>query len=142
MSGRGDAQPLFIAVLWVLGVVSIANGAWMLAHAWSWFSWIPGVTDTGDVNAHLVHDVGIAYAVCGIGLVWCARNPMRGWPVFVGVALFFAGHALGHVVEILAGALPASHWLIDLPLVFAPALLLVWLAVPARWARLSGASSV
>lgn len=134
----GSPHAVFIALLWVLGVVNLANGAWMLAHAWSWFSWIPGVTDTGDVNAHFVHDVGVVYAICGYGFIWCARHPSIARPVFLGITLFFVGHALGHVFEILLGALPSDHWLIDLPLVFAPALLLCWLAMPARWRRLAG----
>lgn len=118
---------------WVLGVVSLLNATWMLLHAWSWFAWIPGVTDTGDANAHFIHDVGIAYAVCGAGLLWCTRGAPGARPVYLGVTAFFVGHALGHVLEILLGALPPSHWLIDLPLVFAPALALAWFALPGHW---------
>lgn len=122
-----------------LGLIFIANGIWMMAHAWSWFHWIPGVTDTGVANAHFIHDVGIAYAVCGLGLMWCARNAGQARPVFIGVMLFNAGHALGHVAEILTGQLPASHWLIDLPLVFLPAALLVLAVMPKNWQRLTQA---
>ncbi len=52
------------------------------------------------------------------------------------MTLFTSGHALGHVAEILAGLLPAAHWLVDLPLVFAPALLLLWLSRRAQWEAL------
>lgn len=127
----------FVAFLQVMGAVSLANGAWMLAHAWSWFTWLPGVMDTGAVNAHFIHDVGIAYAVCGAGLLWCARNLGAARPVFIGVTLFFVGHALGHVAEILAGMLPPRHWWVDLPLVFAPALALGLLALPGNWRRVT-----
>lgn len=136
--GSGSAHPLFVATLRLLALASSANGLWMLLHAWSWFSLIPGVANTGEANAHLIHDVGVAYLVCGIGLFWCARDPRRAHAVFVGVTLFFVGHAIGHMIEILFGLLPHSHWLIDLPLVFGPAILLAWLAMPARWRRLSG----
>lgn len=128
--------PPFRWFLWLLGGVSLGNAVWMLAHGWSWFDFIPGMTDTGPANLHLVHDVGVAYAVAGLGLLWCARTGRAAYPVFVGVTLFFAGHALGHVVEILAGLLPHSHWWIDLPLVFLPAVLLAGAAVPGIWHRL------
>lgn len=127
----------FVAFLWLMGAVSLANGAWMLAHAWSWFTWLPGVMDTGAVNAHFIHDVGLAYALCGAGLIWCARNLAAARPLFVGITLFFVGHALGHVAEILAGQLPARHWWVDLPLVFAPAAALGLLALPAGWRRVT-----
>lgn len=126
------------AVRWVvcgLALVSAGNALWMLGHAWSWFRWVPGVADTGEANAHFIHDVGIVYLLCAAGMIWCMRNPLRGYPVMVGISLFFAGHALGHVVEILIGQLPHSHWIIDLPLVFAPALLLTVLVAPPVWTR-------
>lgn len=130
-------QNHFKLFLNLLGLISLANGIWMMVHAWSWFEWIPGVTDTGEANAHFIHDVGIAFSVCAIGLFWCARNLSIARPVYLGVTLFIAGHALGHVVEIVAGLLPHTHWLIDIPLVFLPAVLLVLAAVPANWRRLT-----
>jgi hypothetical protein len=93
----------FVAFLWLMGLASLANGAWMMAHAWSWFTFLPGVIDTGAVNAHFIHDVGIVYAIAGGGFIWCARNLIAARPVFIGITLFYAGHALGHVAEILAG---------------------------------------
>lgn len=119
------------------GLVSLANGIWMMVHAWSWFEWIPGVTDTGEANAHFIHDVGIAFTVCAIGLFWCIRNLAIARPVYLGITLFITGHALGHVVEIIAGLLPHSHWYIDIPLVFLPAVLLALAALPNNWARLT-----
>ena len=127
----------FRAFLNLLGVISLGNGLWMIVHAWSWFEWIPGVTDTGEANAHFIHDVGIAFTVCAIGLFWCARHLDIARPVFLGITLFIAGHALGHVVEIIAGLLPHSHWYIDIPLVFLPACLLILAALPKNWARLT-----
>lgn len=121
----------------ILATISLANGLWMMAHAWSWFEWIPGVSDTGTANAHFIHDVGIAFAVCAIGLYWSARHLDIARPVYLGITLFIAGHALGHVVEIITGLLPHSHWYIDIPLVFLPAALLVTAALPKNWARLT-----
>lgn len=126
----------FVAFLWVMGGVSLANGLWMLAHAWSWFTWLPGVMDTGAVNGHFIHDVGIVYALSGAGLIWCARNLAAARPVYIGITLFFALHAVGHVAEILLGQLPPRHWWVDLPLVFAPALALSLLALPGSWRKI------
>lgn len=130
-------HPGLKAFLWALALVSVANALWMIGHAWSWFEWLPGVTDTGEPNAHFIHDVGIVYLVCALGFVWSTRNADRARPVMVGITMFFAGHALGHVVEILVGQLPHSHWHIDIPLVFAPALALVIIVSPSVWPRLT-----
>lgn len=132
-------RPIRLA-LWLLALVSAGNALWMLGNAWSWFQRIPGVADTGTANAHFIHDVGIVYLLCALGLVWCTRNVARAYPLFVGISAFFVGHALGHVAEILAGALPHSHWLIDVPLVFVPALFLGALALPPVWRRLTMAA--
>lgn len=128
-----------IAKVILLGIALVAagNAAWMLAHALSWFAWIPGVDDTGTPNAHFIRDVGIAFAVAAGGLVWVVRNPKRGYPVLVGITLFVVGHALGHVVEILTGILPLDHWWVDFPLVFAPAIALGIIAWPSVWRRLN-----
>ncbi|MDD9892074.1 MAG: hypothetical protein OXT49_00995, partial [Gammaproteobacteria bacterium] len=75
----------FRAFLNLLGVISLGNGLWMIVHAWSWFEWIPGVTDTGEANAHFIHDVGIAFTVCANGLFWCARQLDISRPVFLGI---------------------------------------------------------
>jgi hypothetical protein len=48
----------------------------------------------------------------------------------LGTNNFFVGHALIHVVDIISGYLPPSHWLIDAPSVFVPAILRVILSFP------------
>ena len=48
-------------------------------------------------------------------------------------ALFFGTHALLHVFDTLRGAVDATHWLLDLPGVYLPAVVLVVLA--RRFAR-------
>jgi hypothetical protein len=51
--------------------------------------------------------------------------------VHLAITAFFTGHALIHLVDIMSGRLPHSHWLIDTPGVFLPAALMILLAVPA-----------
>jgi hypothetical protein len=56
--------------------------------------------------------------------------------VHLGLTLFFLGHALIHLADLLTGRLPGAHWLIDAPLVFAPALLLMISSAPSVRRRL------
>jgi hypothetical protein len=120
----------------LLGVIMITNGLWMVFSALPWFTHIPAdMAATGIPNSHLIHDVGIAYIVFGIGLVWSASNLERCRPVYLGVMLFMTGHAIGHAVEILVGQLPPSHWWIDFPLVFLPGIILAILALPQVWSK-------
>lgn len=118
-----------------IALISIGNAFWMLGGAWHWFERIPGVADTGAPNGHLIHDVGLVYSLFGCALLWVLRAPAQRHAVFVVAALFYAGHALGHVAEILVGQLPHTHWSIDLPLVFMPGLALALLAPPCIWSR-------
>ncbi|HEX8500521.1 MAG TPA: hypothetical protein VF659_08025 [Pyrinomonadaceae bacterium] len=125
----------------VFCLFSLANAAWMLASPLTWYEHFPAaVPHTGPFNPHFVRDIGVAYFVAGLGFGWCARNLGRSRPAHVGLTVFFVGHALIHLGEILAGRLPASHWLIDAPGVFAPALLLLVLAVPSVRGRAGGAA--
>lgn len=116
------------AVGWVLrvtGLVMLGNGLWMLAHAFHWFWNIPAaLPDTGVPNGHLIRDVGLAYIVFGAALAWSTFRLAERRAVYLCATAFVLGHALVHVAEILLGALPPSHWLIDLPLVLLPGVLL------------------
>jgi hypothetical protein len=95
---------------------------------------------TGEPNGHLIRDVGFAYIVFGFALNWCALQLEYRRPVFLMVSFFMVVHALGHVVEILIGLLPTTHWWIDFPLVLFPGLILGVLAIPRVWASLVGDS--
>jgi hypothetical protein len=121
----------------IAGILSLANGVWMISFPLLWYSDIPAaVPHTGPFNAHFVRDIGVAYTVAGLGFGWCALRLDRSRPVHWGLTLFFGGHALVHVIDIMTGYLPRSHWLIDAPSVFIPALLLLVLSVPAVRRRL------
>ncbi|MBM3289825.1 MAG: hypothetical protein FJY92_06700 [Candidatus Hydrogenedentes bacterium] len=126
-------MPAIGVVFVVLGLLSVANGGWMLAHAPTWYDSMPGVTDVGPYNGHFVRDIGLAYAVSGVGFVWCAFNLRRCWPVVVGQALWATGHAVLHVLDMFAGRLPLTHWIVDAPGVLLPGLVLGLLAMPAVW---------
>jgi hypothetical protein len=123
-------------LFWVIGLLNLANGLWMLAAPGGWYEHLPAaVPDTGPLNVHFVRDIGAAFVT--IGAAFCAAAPRapehRG--VVLAAALFYVLHALVHVADIASGRLPAHHVLIDLPGVFVPAILLVVLALPRWWSR-------
>ena len=137
----GDRKMVIKLVLRIVGAVMIANGVWMVARAIEWFFHVPAdMTATGEPNGHLIRDVGFAYIVFGVALSWCSLELQSRRPVFLMVTFFMVAHALGHLVEILLGSLPASHWLIDFPLVFLPGLILGALAIPSVWKRFCGST--
>lgn len=116
----------------VLGAGSVVNGLWMLAAPAHWFATIPGATDTGPLNQHLVRDYGICYLVVGTAI---AAGLARGFTygLHLAVTAFFAGHALLHVWDMIAGRLGHEHWAADFPGVFLPALLLMVMSLPFAW---------
>ena len=122
-------------------LLSLLNGAWMLSSPLSWYTDFPAaVPHTGPFNPHFVRDIGVAYLVAALGFGWCALRPGRCRPVHIGLTVFFVGHALIHLAEILAGHLPGAHWLVDAPGVFVPALLLLILTVPSVRRRMGEAA--
>ncbi len=120
----------------VLGGGSVVNGLWMLAAPTHWFATIPGAADTGPLNPHLVRDYGICYFIVGASVL---AGLARGFPygLHIAVTAYFGGHALLHAWDILAGRLPAHHWVMDFPGVFLPALLLLVMSLPFAWERKS-----
>jgi hypothetical protein len=113
-------------VLLVLGVGMLANGIWMLADPGRWYQDLPaGVPDYGPLNIHFVRDIGCAFITVGVALVWGARRPALRFPLTVMATLFLVAHALLHVHDTARGIVDSHHWWLDLPGVYAPALVLV-----------------
>jgi hypothetical protein len=132
---RAEIDPWAWA-LGIFGVANLANGAWMLGAPADWYERLPAaVPDTGPFNAHFVRDVGSAFAVMGCALLAAAVRPALRVAALAGVSLFYVLHALVHVTDTVAGRLPASHWAIDAPGVYVPAVLMLvttWAASRAR----------
>lgn len=127
-------------VLGFFAVGSLANGAWMLADPAGWYTTLPAaVPDTGPLNVHFIRDIGGAFVVMGVGLVVAALRPALRLPMVLVTALFYWLHALIHVTDTMAGRLPSSHWAIDFPGVYLPAILLVVVAVKLFGQRSSAA---
>jgi hypothetical protein len=123
-------------VLLVAGAGSVANALWMLAGPMHWYRELPAaVPDTGPFNPHFVRDIGCAFLAVGIAQVWAAFSPGWRYPLVTVSALFLVGHALLHVYDTAVGNLPHSHWWLDLPGVYLPAVVLAAAAFAARPSR-------
>jgi hypothetical protein len=120
------------AVALVLGIALGSNGAWMLAAPEHWYLHIPGVVATGPANLHFIRDIGCAYVVAGVCLVWLAVEPRRSWPAAFAGGGFLTLHALLHVWDTAAGREHANRLLTEFPTVILPAILVLWLAWPPR----------
>ena len=120
-------------VLLSLGVLGVANAAWMLLDAHGWFVDLPAaVPDFGPFNHHLVQDLGSAYLATGVGIVWAAYRPSLRFALVLVAAIFYVAHALVHVRDTASGFVTARHWAIDVPGVYLPAAVLTALALYVR----------
>lgn len=113
-------------VAWILGIGLAANGLVMLGVPDAWYAAVPGVTATGPFNAHFIRDVGVAYLLSGAALPWFAISPTARPAAVVGAA-FLAIHAAVHIWDAAAGREHIHQLLIDLPSVFLPPVLAIWI---------------
>ena len=114
----------------ILGALLAANGLFMLADPAGWYGLVPGVPMTGPLNVHFVRDIGCAYAVAGFGLAAFGLDARARGAALAGGA-FLSLHALVHLWDWAAGREDLAHLVNDLPAVFAPPAIALWLAWPA-----------
>src|SRR5207244_13388737 len=105
-----------------------ANGFLMLVDPAGWYAMVPGVPETGPLNAHFVCDIGAAYLVTGAAIAALALDA-RAAPAALAGALFLTLHALVHVADAMAVRTYAEHVLAELASVFAPAVIALWLVL-------------
>jgi len=118
-----------VIVAWIVGLGLIANGLTMLAVPDAWYAFVPGVPETGPLNPHFVRDIGAAYLVAGATLVWFAID-RAARPAALAGAAFLAIHALVHLWDTAAGREHAHQLFVDLPTVFLPPVLAIWIVWP------------
>jgi hypothetical protein len=127
------AEDCMRAFLWIFGILSAANGLWMIVSPSGWFYGLPaGVPDTGPLNAHFVRDVGAAYLTFGMAFCFAASHVFHQRTVILIATIFYLLHALVHMFDLATGMLSAHHWLLDLPGVFLPAIVLLVLCAYYR----------
>jgi uncharacterized protein YjeT (DUF2065 family) len=124
---RQEAKTMRAIVAWIVGLGLIANGLTMLAIPDTWYDLVPGVAQTGPLNPHFVRDIGAAYLVAGATLVWFATD-RAARPAALAGAAFLAIHALIHLWDAAAEREHAHQLLVDLPTVFLPPALAIWIA--------------
>ena len=128
-NSAGTSRDLSQWVLFVFGVVCVGNALWMLAGPMHWYTDLPAaVPDTGPFNPHFVRDIGCAFLASGVALVWAFFSPRFRLPLVTIAALFLLAHAILHAYDTLRGALGHDHWLLDLPGVYLPGILLPLIA--------------
>jgi hypothetical protein len=129
-------MPILGIVFMLFGVLGIGNSLWMLISPETWYHNLPAaVPDTGAFNPHFIRDIGLLYGMSGAGFIWSAFRLDRCYSIHIVQTGFYAGHALLHVVDIVMGRLPQSHWLEDALGVFMPGIVLGVLCVPAVWRK-------
>jgi hypothetical protein len=125
-----------IIAAWVIGVALAANGSIMLAFPADWYAAVPGVPQSGPFNPHFVRDIGAAYVVAGAAVVWFAIDRAARAAAQCSAA-FLTLHALVHLWDAAAGREHAHQLFIDLPAVFVPPAVAIWIA----WWPLRGCPS-
>jgi len=121
----------------VLGLLQLLNGVFMLLAPELWYHSIPTVPGTGPFNPHFVRDIGAAYLVTGATFLWFAID-RDARPAAQAGAAFLALHALIHLWDAVAGREHVHQLLVDLPAVFLPPALAIWIAWPPRTHKLKG----
>jgi hypothetical protein len=103
----------------------------MLAAPAAWYMAVPGVAETGPFNPHFVRDIGAAYLAAGAPLLGLAIYPAARAAAQAGAA-FLTLHALVHIWDAAAGREHVHQLLVDLPAVFLPPVLAIWIVRPRR----------
>ena len=127
-------QKLVAGTAILLGLLTLANGSWMLFGPEAWYWAIPGVPDRGPFNQHFVRDIGIIYGLCGAGLILGALYPAQRIAFWWAPALWLSGHAVFHVWEVVVGICGPESLLEDFAGVSLPAILSIGLILAARHA--------
>ena len=91
--------------LLILGLIHMANGAFMLAAPMAWYAAIPGVLQTGPFNHHFIADIGLAFVASRVGMALAIR---KGGAAYALAGAIWPGlHALLHIWGWLNVGFPA-----------------------------------
>ena len=132
-------RTLCIGIALALGAAAEANGLFMLASPERWYFAVPGVTDTGPFNQHLVRDIGLVFLFVGTAFLGGSALPRHRIVLWAAPPLWLWGHALFHFWEVAVGICGPSVLARDFPAVTLPALigtgLLCWAITDDRIAE-------
>ncbi len=113
------AQLLVIAV----GIFALLFGLFMIISPLDWYTAIPTVITTGPPNKHFIRDIGIAYASCGIILLYASINIHMRWMAALAGGLWLSLHGILHIYEVSVGICSPEVFVADAPGVLGPPLL-------------------
>jgi hypothetical protein len=116
-------------VAWILRVALTINGLAMLAAPAVWYAAVPGVSETGALNHHFIRDLGAVYLVDGLAMPWFALDTAAR-PAAQAGAAFLVMHAIVHLWDAATGREHVHALLVEVPAVFLPAILAVWIVWP------------
>jgi len=116
-------------VAWILEVALMVNGLAMLLAPAVWYAAVPGVSETGALNHHFICDLGAVYLVAGVAMPWFALDTAAR-PAAQAGAAFLVMHAIVHLWDAAAGREHVNALLVEVPAVFLPAILAVWIVWP------------
>src|SRR5882757_11141338 len=126
---KSNAPKWIVVVLWIIAVMDIVTGTEMFFFPNAWFfRLVPGVTETGPFNGHLVMDGGTFFLAVGIGLVAAALNPRRNAIAVVVAAVAGVMHSALHLYSHAAGLLSTEHLVTEVLGIYIPAILLIAIA--------------
>lgn len=101
--GRLKGEPLIALTALLLGLFCVANGLSMLIAPLRWYWSVPGVPFTGGYNAHFIRDLGIVYAMTGIGVLLGLARASQRRLLWGAASAWLTCHAVFHLVEVAAG---------------------------------------
>jgi heme/copper-type cytochrome/quinol oxidase subunit 2 len=127
---KSNAPKWMVVVLWIIAVMDIVTGIEMFFFPAAWFfRLVPGVTETGPFNGHLVMDGGTFFLAVGIGLAAAALNPRRNAIAVVVAAVAGIMHSILHVYSHAAGLLSSHHMFTEVFGIYVPAIVLIVIAI-------------
>jgi hypothetical protein len=127
---KSNAPNWIVLVLWIIAAMDIVNGIEMFFFSSAWFfRLVPGVTETGPFNAHLVMDGGTFFLAVGIGLVAAALDPRRNAIAVVVAAVAGTMHSVLHLYSHAAGILSLNHMVTEVLGIYVPAIVLIAISV-------------
>ncbi|WP_284124696.1 hypothetical protein [Parerythrobacter aestuarii] len=126
MYGKPDVLDRVVqAILATIAIFALLNGMVMLIAPAGWYAALDTVQATGPSNAHFIADIGLAYMVSGLLILFASANPALRWGSALAGALWLGGHGLLHVHEALTGVSDHSDFWQDVPGVLGPPLLVL-----------------